>query len=259
MSAIAAFFAAARADIGVSEVPPGSNRGPRIEQMLALCGLGGGYPWCAAAVSQWGTDALGKAWPMPLTADCDVLLDFARRKGILSALPEPGDIFLRLKSPDDANHTGIVTAVNGRAFDTVEGNTNRAGSREGTCVLARSRSLDDGHSYVFARWARLVDTDVDGWTLTVGGSTKLTCVLQGGTNYVPLRSFCGALWLPEEISKYLAWDAETRQPTWRGDALPFLCIQSSQGEAMAPVRGLASWTGLTLKVDSKNKTLEMSR
>jgi hypothetical protein len=43
----------ARRWTGVVEQPPGSNRGPAVERFLASVELGGGYPWCAAALSYW--------------------------------------------------------------------------------------------------------------------------------------------------------------------------------------------------------------
>jgi hypothetical protein len=40
----------ARNEIGVSEVPVGSNKGPRVEEYLRSVRLGPGFPWCAAFV-----------------------------------------------------------------------------------------------------------------------------------------------------------------------------------------------------------------
>jgi len=38
----------ARKELGVKETPPGSNRGPRVEEYLHSVHLGPGYAWCAA-------------------------------------------------------------------------------------------------------------------------------------------------------------------------------------------------------------------
>ena len=44
---------AALADTTIREVPPQSNRGPKIDRSLAFCGLQPGYAYCAAMVSLW--------------------------------------------------------------------------------------------------------------------------------------------------------------------------------------------------------------
>lgn len=56
--AIAKLLAQCAEDKDTQESPKGSNRGKRVEVMLANTGLGGGYPWCAAAVATWGIEAL---------------------------------------------------------------------------------------------------------------------------------------------------------------------------------------------------------
>lgn len=53
----------ARADIGVTEHPPNSNEGERVETYLAHVGLGPGYPYCAAAATYWA-DAAGLEGPI---------------------------------------------------------------------------------------------------------------------------------------------------------------------------------------------------
>jgi hypothetical protein len=50
------------------------------------------------------------SWPLPATADCEELADFARTRGVLSAeKPQSGEIFL-LRSPSKRRfvHAGIV-------------------------------------------------------------------------------------------------------------------------------------------------------
>jgi len=48
-------------------------------------------------------------------------------------------IFLVRRSSTDWTHTGLATAFNHDAFETIEGNTNNEGSREGYEVCSRSR------------------------------------------------------------------------------------------------------------------------
>ena len=57
------------------------------------------------------------------------------------SLIKPGDIFLLQKSPNDWTHTGIVIAVTGDVIETIEGNTNIAGSHNGNAVMNRIRNF----------------------------------------------------------------------------------------------------------------------
>lgn len=149
---------AARAD-GLEEVG-GDNKGRAVARILKRVGLGPGYPWCAAWVYDVGEGMLAKAWPLPRTASCDVLLEHARRHGMLTDRPVAGDVFLLMRSENDAIHTGFVTEVfpDGEIFRTIEGNTNDDGSANGYCVLRRKRggtadkALKRGLSYRFIRW-----------------------------------------------------------------------------------------------------------
>jgi hypothetical protein len=86
---------------------------------------------------------------MPLTYSCDTVGATGLQKKILTryqmarnnpSLIKPGDIFLIQKSINDWYHTGIVTAVNGDVIETIEGNTNNAGSSNGNAVMKRIRN-----------------------------------------------------------------------------------------------------------------------
>ena len=106
-------------------------------------------PWCAG----FATTVLGQAlghdeW---YTLSCDELADKALMRGLFRRgdegyRPRPGDLFLirlpnSLSILNDWIHCGIVTAVGDGYFDTIEGNTNTAGAREGTAVHARARAF----------------------------------------------------------------------------------------------------------------------
>ena len=87
---------------------------------------------------------------MPLTYSCDTVGTVGLQKGILRrytqvrnnpSLVKPGDIFLLQKTPNDWEHTGIITAVGNDVFETVEGNTNNGGSSNGIAVLKRIRNF----------------------------------------------------------------------------------------------------------------------
>jgi hypothetical protein len=66
------------------------------------------------------------------------------------SLIKPGDIFLLQKSNLDWIHTGIITAVRNDVIETIEGNTNLAGSRNGIAVMKRTRNFQQSKLDVFS-------------------------------------------------------------------------------------------------------------
>jgi hypothetical protein len=88
--------------------------------------------------------SIGK--PIAGSVSCDVLATQAERAGMrlsdedAPAKLTPGSIFLVRRIVGDWTHTGIVTEVHDDTFETIEGNTNDAGHREGIEVCARTRS-----------------------------------------------------------------------------------------------------------------------
>lgn len=87
---------------------------------------------------------------MPITYSCDTVGSKGLEMRILSrhttirnnpGIVKPGDIFLLQKSPFDWTHTGIITAVDKDTFETIEGNTNMGGSRNGNAVFKRVRNF----------------------------------------------------------------------------------------------------------------------
>jgi len=148
----------ARSQVGVREVPLGSNAGPAVERYLASTGTPKGSAWCAAFVNYCIEEAahkLGAREPWIRTAGCDEIKSWARRNKVLFERPEVGDVFLHFSPGDDADHTGFVTSVANGYFGTVEGNTNNGGSREGIGVFSRKRPVSE--AYRFVRWANLVE------------------------------------------------------------------------------------------------------
>jgi hypothetical protein len=117
----------------------GKNDGPWVEAIQRTTGNKKGDPWCASFVN-WVLDiAYRDMNPLPATASCDVLLEFARKNQLLTSTPQPGDVFLVMCTKNDAIHAGIVTEVKTDTVKTIEGNTNREGAREGNGVWARER------------------------------------------------------------------------------------------------------------------------
>lgn len=275
MSIIKDVITHASKDLGTEESPRGSNRGRRVEEMLRTTGLAGGFPWCAAAVATWGRETAktgGWSWPVPASADCDVLLSWARKRGFLHSEPKAGDIFLVMASESDATHTGLVTAVEdgGATAKTIEGNSNAGGSREGYAVVSRSRSVSSRLRFI--RWADAV-TDVPGqgletplWMLALqtGDTTpamRLSSVwMVGGTAYYPARALLSR---PElkgqaETAAHLSFNAGDNTLEWDKEPIPAQ-VALREGTAYAAVRGLAGWLGRSLSVDSETRTITLRK
>jgi hypothetical protein len=128
---------AARMSLGTTETT--RNSGPEIDAWLKYAHSEPGKPWCAAWVVFMHRIA---------AVSCDVVSPCPRTAGSLDLwakapdecktdLPAPGDVFiLDTGYPGGAGHCGIVETCSpgGDILETIEGNTNAAGSREGNCV-----------------------------------------------------------------------------------------------------------------------------
>lgn len=142
-------IAEAKRYLGVVEQPKNSNRGLCIDYWVREAGLdpAGGFPWCAAFVGQVGRQTLGYRWPAPRTAGVMTLVAWAAtRPGLLVQAPSVGDLFVLWSTElNRFAHVGFVADVthsgNPVSFgiDTIEGNTNDGGSRDGFGVFARHR------------------------------------------------------------------------------------------------------------------------
>jgi lysozyme family protein len=140
----------------IREVPLGSNRGPRVDEYLRAAGIDpstGNYPWCASFIVWCFENAargLGVTSPVPRTAGVhDMWLKAGqagfRRIPYETAIGDPaqvqaGQVFF-IDTGGGHGHTGLVVGRNGNEFQTIEGNTNELGGREGIGVFARSRPV----------------------------------------------------------------------------------------------------------------------
>jgi hypothetical protein len=129
----------AKKEIGVREFT--ENSSPRIDQYCNYVGLKK-VAWCAAWVSwcfgQAGYKEPGTAWSPALFP-----------AGRLARDALPGMVMgIFFPSKGRIAHCGIVIAVRGEWCETVEGNTNIAGSREGDCVMRKLR-----HKRTIAKYA----------------------------------------------------------------------------------------------------------
>ena len=143
----------ARSQIGIMEQPPGSNRGPEVDEYVRRAGLnpGGKFAWCAAFLYFCFDEAAiagGRANPVIKTAGVLDHWERAGRKGVPRitgpkavedpGLVQPGHIFIiDTGAPGGGGHTGLVVEVVGGKLVTIEGNTNDLGSAEGVGVFKR--------------------------------------------------------------------------------------------------------------------------
>jgi hypothetical protein len=135
-------------DLGACEEPRGSNKGPQIEKFLRATDLDGdGWPWCAAAVSYWVQQwAKRNNWKgrTPRIAGVAQFPVWAKRNGLkCSFSPTVNDIVIFKFS-----HIGVVESVGPDWIQTIEGNTNDEGSREGFEVARRRRALDQCRLFI---------------------------------------------------------------------------------------------------------------
>lgn len=139
--------------LGVHE-KTGHNDGKDVEKYLRSVGLGKGYAWCAAFV-RWCFDSAGiKTTINGAAASAHNPKNLVCYKHSQLKTPEPGDVFtLWYNALGRIGHTGFYhKRVNATVYESVEGNTNEAGSREGDGVYKKYRSFNATHS--INRWAK---------------------------------------------------------------------------------------------------------
>ena len=79
-------------------------------------------PWCAAFVSLCAAEAGFQKFPY--SAACQPMVTWAKESGLWGKTPSVGGLVLYDWDGDGiADHVGIVTAVDGYAFTSIEGNT----------------------------------------------------------------------------------------------------------------------------------------
>lgn len=131
-----------------------TNSGPWVRSYMDG-NEGKDWLWCMGFVQtilDQSASKIGKDFRtlIPLCYSCDTVATTGIHKNILSrfnvvrsnpSVVKPGDIFLLQKTTFDWEHTGIITAVNGDLFETIEGNTNDNGSSNGIGVYKRLRNF----------------------------------------------------------------------------------------------------------------------
>lgn len=141
-----------RSQIGVRELT-GHNDGVKVETYLRSTGLGKGNPWCAAFV-HWCFERGGvkngiTAWS-PTSVNKNNIVWF--NKKFTRGPPEQADVFsLYFPHLGRIGHTGFVEKdLGNNMYQTVEGNTNDALSRDGDGVYRKKRSYNA--TYTISRW-----------------------------------------------------------------------------------------------------------
>lgn len=119
----------------------GANKGNEVEMFQkAVDGKAQGEPWCLAFV-QFVVGQVCKNYdilnPLVRTEHCQTLYNRTDKR-YLRKDPERGFIFILKSKTSSSGHTGFCLN-RGSAFETVEGNTNASGSREGDGVYVKTR------------------------------------------------------------------------------------------------------------------------
>jgi hypothetical protein len=130
----------------------GQNRGPWV-RLYMKGNEGPEWAWCAGFVTfllHQAAESVGAPMPIAGSFSCDSLAAQGREAGLFLRERDvdptslvPGSIFLVRRTATDWTHTGLVTASAPPVFDTIEGNTNDDGNREGFEVCSRSRGYKD--------------------------------------------------------------------------------------------------------------------
>ena len=242
-------IAIAENEMGVREV--GENMGERVNEYQRADTLGGvGYAWCASFIA-WCLKQADPDITYCYSASCDVIVAWGRSMGVMHEAPNPGDIFLLFAagSTRDATHTGLVTAVNGSQFHTVEGNTNLDGGREGIGVFARKRT--NGNRYRFVRWADLHSGGPEPYSVRIG-SNLLEGKMVGAATFVAIRDWGEALGFEVE------WNNDKQVPLFDGREVP-VQVNKIGSRGYAWVRALAEFSGLRLDVDTDDRVITVRR
>ena len=164
-SAVGKLVEIALSQVGVKE-SGGNNRGAKIREYQASTNLKpAAWPWCAAfccwILEQWLKDKEAVNWLnlntapakwRPRTAAAFGFVKWAKdRPSTATVLPETakpqvGDLVVF-----DFSHIGIITKVDGKSFQCVEGNTNQRGTRDsdsGDGVWLKTRTASLVRNYI---------------------------------------------------------------------------------------------------------------
>jgi peptidoglycan hydrolase-like protein with peptidoglycan-binding domain len=149
---------AAGQEVGIRETS--KNLGPGIAKYWKATSYPGGYansePYCAAficwlffvAARAIGAGSVRFTLPTsPVAYDFETWAKANHGKGVsFVSNPQPGDVFTLAR----ASHVGLVVGVTGDVIETIEGNTDGSGSREGDGVYRRTRPISSVRKFIRA-------------------------------------------------------------------------------------------------------------
>jgi hypothetical protein len=138
------FVALAESQLHVREAT-GNNDGREVEMFLRSVGLKKGQPWCAAFVSWLHIEnnvPNPESGYSPDWFRANVVYA-ARQPRITPFESRPAQVFgLYYESKKRIAHVGIITGETRLHYETIEGNTNTAGSNEGDGVYRKIRKKE---------------------------------------------------------------------------------------------------------------------
>lgn len=265
---VKAVLACASKEVGVEEVPLGSNRGPRVDFFIRT---GGGTPpeyWCCDFVSTMWDLALaecGLEKNLILNSpSCDVFLAWGKKHGLMREDPEPGDVFMYVPNAREewnATHTGLIESVKGSGvLVCIEGNGSRGGSRNGIAVVRRDRA--NSHLRFIRPAAMVKETaeEATGYKLAVNGKAlampdgKTAMPFHRNINYAPLKPVAVAMGAdPLKV----VWDDDAQSVSVAGEIFPHEIMRRG-GVSYASVREVAEFLKLKLAWDKTTRTVALS-
>lgn len=136
----------ANSQVGLEEIPRGSNWGEHCKKYLNSVGINFPASWCMAFV-YW---CVKQSYPneMKLFKTGGVLAQWNKTpKDKRSFKPVIGSVFI-MDFGKGLGHTGFVYGVEGDYILTIEGNTNNENSRNGYEVAKRKRKISTIKGYI---------------------------------------------------------------------------------------------------------------
>jgi len=151
----------ARAQLGITEQPAGSNKVKYNTWYYGRAVSGSAYPWCMAFV-QWCCHEAGVTLPVK-TASCGALMRAAKKAGCWETKGfRAGDVVI-YNFPGGAatDHCGIIESADKSTVTAIEGNTSAAGSQSnGGMVCRKKRPLSQVVGVVRPTFDKEEDNDM---------------------------------------------------------------------------------------------------
>jgi hypothetical protein len=144
---------------GVSEIGT-TNTGPEVNEYLASVHLPGGYPWCSALLC-WSIQQAAKQ--LNVTPEfkygASAYKLWTTNQDLILTEPMPNCAVIKNEGVNSAGHAVghvmfLLNVNDNGSLNVISGNTNLAGSREGTSVVIQNRGIDQlalGYGYLEIR------------------------------------------------------------------------------------------------------------